>query len=195
MKRIMCLLGVLAVCATPVGADLTAVGPPVAVGSWAQQFNLEDTLSSQDELFNWTFNLFTINMTTGTLADPPLMGMDPSMDLVSGWSSISASAFGATGVHSLDFTAHFADAIADPVGFDLTLYDWLGGDDFTPTGSASAAWNGASWVIDDTSADLKTIGTIVNIPGVAPSVSPLPGAVLLGVLGLCTAGLKLRRSV
>jgi len=195
MKRIMCLLGVLAVCATPVGADLTAVGPPVTVGSWVQQFNLIDTQSSDAEPDNFTFNLFTIDMTTGTLADPPLMDMSPAMGLAPNWSSISASALSATGVGSLDFGIHFAGTITDPVEFDLMLYDWLGGTSFTPTGSASAVWNGASWVIEDTSADLETIGTIVNIPALAPMLAPLPGAVFLGVLGLCAAGLKLRRSV
>ncbi|MHC4166735.1 MAG: hypothetical protein ACYSWQ_07245 [Planctomycetota bacterium] len=173
-----------------VSADLVAVGAPQAGNSWTQDFTVSDSW-----VFDWTawnhFDALSIN-TTATLLNPATtigsmtVGAHASHDV---WAT-------AKNVQSVPFSLHFGGAVTDPLAFDLTVYDWgkkwrgkKGGwvRGYYASGSATASWDGASWSIVDTSALLYPNGD--------PQIDsvPVPGAVLLGVIGLGVVGMKLRK--
>ncbi len=92
-----------------------------------------------------------------------------------------------TNMESLSFNMHFADTFEDKwVAFNVTVWDYIGIGSlgtYLPTGTAEAVWKNGEWSICDFCMDLDPVGSPV----------PVPGAALLGFLGLGYAGRKLRR--
>ena len=85
----------------------------------------------------------------------------------------------------------FADGQSQDFTFDIT------GRTFSDMGWTSMNW---SFVADDTQATLRFQsltgsgwGPAIDNVSLNPSVVPVPGAVLLGMLGLSVAGIKLRK--
>ena len=189
MRKSLFLLIILAISASPAVADLMPQGPAMVSNSWIQDFSINDTW----QFFFWelpgTFDALTIEMADGILEIPAMTNMSTAMSIVPS-ATYDVLAFG-NDVRTLDFTLNFEGDMADPVSFDLTTWDRIGGQ-YWQSGWAEATWDDG-WSIWDRSAWLDAESPAVDLGAIGASVTPVPSAVLLGVLGLSVAGVKLRK--
>lgn len=170
--------------AAPAFGDLMPVGGPVPTGSWTQEFLLTNVPATD------TFDKVLIGLVTPanqrpwdvqnvfSPEDPDLIVRPTGGDY---WWSVAE--IRGTDMKSLSFTMHFGIEQDEPpgaVGFVLSVYDKLGCWLHSYDGAAIAiSPDGIEWCIVDCGIDLQAV--------------PVPGAVLLGALGLGTAGWRLRR--
>jgi len=186
--RKLILISVLTICMVGVAqADLVAVGPAVLSNSWTQDFTVSDAWNFFGTDVTWfdNFDAMTIDMTQGSLEVPGMTNVSPSMSTTSNGPDL-VTAFG-NNVQNVNFTLNFMGSITAPVSFDLKVYD-KSGRKYNESGWATAIWSSSSWSIVDNSAFLNQNGNPVDLNPV-----PVPGAVLLGILGLSAAGMKLRK--
>jgi len=182
----------IALTAGSASADLMAVGAAEVSNSWTQQFNVNDTwVYGSYEGSNYeNFDAMTINMTDGELEDPALTDASPAFDSIDyDDANYDVVAYG-WNRQDVDFTLHFEGFMNDSVAFDLIVWDFTGGyyGYYRASGWATATWNGTAWTIVDNSMWLDQCGAPIG-----PQV-PVPGAVLLGMLGLSVAGARLRKN-
>jgi hypothetical protein len=180
MKR-MVVLGVVALGALTGSAlaDLTPVGTPVITGSWYQEFLLTAVPAGN------TFDKVLIGEVTPGSQRPwyiEVVSADKPVTtpLTGGSSFLSQAEISGTDVSAVDFKLHFHGQESSGVGFVLSAYDkgkWL----WSLDGGAAACLPGGhpTWKITQCGVDLQAV--------------PVPGAVLLGMLGLAAAGRKLRK--
>lgn len=176
MKRTV-VLSVIAVVALAGSAmaDLTPQGTPQVTGSWYQEFLLTDPGDTFDRVLigevgpasqrPWHVEVLTSGVTV------PVSG---------GSSYLSQAEITGTDMTSLLFNMHFAGQPNDGARFLLSAYD-KGKFLWSFDGAALAVLYGGQikWQIAQVGVDLQAV--------------PVPGAVLLGVLGLVAAGRKLRK--
>jgi hypothetical protein len=172
--------------AAPARADLalTVVDSPTSGGSWWQSFAIT----------GGTFDRVTVGGVTPDSQRPwnvenVVRNPAGSLDILStgGSGLLDFADIRGTDMASLAFDMHFADTYEDSwVSFNITIWDytkvfrkWL----YLPTGTSEAVWKNGEWSVCDFCMDLDPVG--------APL--PMPGAVLLGLLGLVVAGRKLRQ--
>jgi len=165
--------------AAPAFADLTADGDPVEGNTWSQAFYESDVSN---------YDLVAVQMVSGgdTFESPTHYSFNRV-----GWSLLwendptyptLASASGPT-TSNMTWSIRFAGLSSNPLTFDYAVFS---GE--TLLNSARAVWS-PGWT------------SIANYPGGvnAPwqptrgEVVPVPGAILLGILGLGAAGWKLRK--
>jgi hypothetical protein len=167
MLRTRVLIGTITAVLLPVVAmgDFTPVGDPFDGDSWGQAFA---------ESGVGMFDLVSVRMvSSGDYFENPTHRSFNA----SGWSTTYEKSDGtgvilgtATGpaVSSMTWNIWFAGAQSDPVTFDFVAFD---GD--TLLESARAAWSGSGWTI-----------TLGPWEPTRNELVPVPGAVLLGALGL-----------
>jgi hypothetical protein len=164
-------------------ADLSSNASPAK--TWSQGFSLTDT--GEDG----TFDKLEISMTGNKkLGFPGLYDQDaPLVFAANGPSHVDV--FGAN-IGKLNFKLSFLEDLPNPAGsqkttrFNFTVYDW-DGKKYKKSGHGEASYQSGTWTIN---LDNQSVSLVPCAPAV-----PLPGAVLLGMLGLSAAGLKLRRLV
>jgi hypothetical protein len=169
-------------------AELMTKGTPVVSGSWYQEFTIVDEPISLFgiPLDDPYFDKMTIGNLKGQLLKSPeifdvVATPSQTLDLSSGPTFATVKG---NNISVLDFKLHFDGSMDDPVSFTAKVYDKVkicGCWKYIETGKSEAKWNGDEWCIKDCSSELTPV--------------PLPGAVLLGLLGLSAAGVKLRRTV
>ncbi|NLZ06758.1 MAG: hypothetical protein GXY19_16455 [Phycisphaerae bacterium] len=188
------IAALIALTAGSASADLMAVGAAEVSNSWTQQFNVNDTWMFFSAETSWAdnFDAMTINMTQGELEDPALTDASPAFSTIDYTNAdYDVVAYG-WNMQDVDFTLHFEGFMNDPVAFDLKVYDFsggpFGGGGYYASGWATASWNGTDWTIVDNSMWLDQCGDPIGLQ------VPVPGAVLLGMLGLSVAGARLRKN-
>lgn len=172
IKRLIFFTVICLFASAPALADLAPIGDPVEGGSWAQGFN---------ETGVGNFDLVAVKMISGGDTFESLT----HRSLATGWSvvyendSTSPTLATATGgpLTSMTWNIWFTGTKSNPLVFDFVAFY---GE--TLLESARATWNGSGW----------SITTSLWNPTRAELI-PIPTAVILGVLGLCAAGVKLRK--
>jgi hypothetical protein len=177
MKRLVIFsMGVvLLLAANAAFADLTPVGDPMDIGSWAQGFN---------ETGVGSFDFVATRMVSpgDTFEKLGYSG------LPTGWSaSYSPSLVTATGSakSNMTWTIKFSGPKSGQLAFQFVAFS---GE--TLREAVLASWSGSAWTF-----------TVLDVAPDDPTffrdafVTPLPAAAILGMLGLGAAGLKLRKYV
>ena len=180
IKRLILIAVMCAFVAAPALADLTPIGDFVEGASWTQAFDEGNPSIGP-------FDLVAVKMTSlgDTFETQTHFNFSNA-----GWalayentppSPTLASASG-TSVNYLAWSIKFAGASSNPLVFDYVAFNGN-----TIANTAHAVW-GPGWSITN-------YGTKPS-PYWNPTraeVVPVPAAVLLGMLGFCVAGLKLRK--
>lgn len=168
-KRVVLIASVLLFAATA-SADFVAEGDPIEGGSWTQWFQ---------ESGVGQFDFMAVRMTSADCFESPTMS-----SLASGWVNTDATAKRAyaegPAVTNMTFPIHFAGDRTDPLEFEFFAFN---GE--TLVEAANAAWSGSSWNITLSSAT-PTRGDLTMVP--------LPGAALLGLIGLTAIAALKRRT-
>ena len=175
--------------AAPALADLVPIGEPVEGGSWEQRF-YEDL---------GTYNMVAVKMITSldsfehTLIKASLSNFDNT-----GWSLLYengpkyptiASAQGPLAGNGpiqgwLYFDIQFAGSKSgNPLTFEFASYK-----NSVLNSAATCTWTPGSWAIINYGASPPSSFSLKYY-----EVVPVPAAVLLGILGFCVAGVKLRK--
>ena len=161
---------------------LVCAGTAAANTSWSQTFSVTPSAP---------FEAHTVDLWAGELADPGLSGLDPSWSVAYYAPPWYAEASGPeTG--TLTFTVHFDGSMSGPVTMDVAQWDWMG----TCVGTASADWDGESWLIWDPwfipcsgdygpPAGLEVLGQ--------PTIIPEPLSLVAGFFALGMVGTYLRK--
>jgi len=174
MKRllIICAGFALLTAANAAFGDLVPIGDPVETGSWNQLFN---------ESGVGPFDFVAVKMvSTGDFFESPT-----HTNLAAGWtehSSPTVAYADGPGLTNMTWTINFEGAQGDPLVFDFYAYwgnTWLE--------CARATWTGSGWSISPWDSKLSRSEIVAAVP--------VPAAVLLGLLGLGTARMKLRKHV
>lgn len=166
-------------------ADLVPVGDPFAAASWAQTFAFTGYDSVAEEPYS--VNLLAVKMLSAGDTFQSAVFMDFT---TAGWSPLSLvpESWGNTptlGVASgpsqqvINFALHFPDPVTNSFTFGFVAF---AGDALRY--AVDYSWNGSTW----------SVGKGTWEPTRA-SLTPVPGAVILGMLGMGVAGLKLRKHV
>jgi len=176
MRKVLFIAVMCAFMSTPALADLTPIGEPIIGGSWQHAVSVSGTN---------TYDLLAAKMaTTGDEFESPWF----SNIGAAGWSVIlgspQLSSFGGTQrAGGWTFNIHFDGELSDPFTFDFAGFRDGQSD---PYRFSRWEWSGSSWNVYATNNSPYWIPTRAE-------VVPVPGAVLLGMLGLGAAGLKLRK--
>jgi hypothetical protein len=174
MRKLIFFTIICAFVSVPASADLISIGDPVEGNSWSQGFNETGVgnfdlvavrmVSAGDSFEHWTHSGFS-NGSWSTYYENP-SGLYPTLATATG-----------NAVTSLTWSIKFAGAKSNPLVFDFVAFN---GE--TLLERTRASWSGSGWSFA-TSPLTFTRAQFV----------PIPGAVLLGMLGLSVAGVKLRK--
>lgn len=179
MKRLLTICATLAMLIVTNGTrgDLVFVGDPVPEGSWS---------SAGYTAGIGSFDLEAAKMVSpgDAFESPWANGFRNASDVpIAGWGVVlhdpTLMSWAGPSVTYLEKDMHFAGALTDPLTFDFVVFS---GD--TLIYDARASWSGSSWAVEKN----KHYWTPTRA-----EVVPIPGAVLLGMLGLGAAGIKLRK--
>ena len=172
-KSLAICIGLTMLAANGAFADISADGDPVEGNSWSQGFN---------ESGVGLFDLVAVKMVSPA---PDSFQSLTHRNLPSGWSVVYETPGGAyptlataTGPArtNMTWTIVFAGSSSNPLAFDFVAFNGN-----TLLESAHAVW-GPGWRI-----------TAGNWNPTRAELVPVPGAVLLGILGLGAVGVKLRK--
>jgi hypothetical protein len=182
LKKLIFTIIICVFMSAPAFADFIGIGDPVEGGSWKQAFIESGVgsfdlvavqmVSAGDTFEHWTHSGFNrAGWSTSTVYENDLMY--PTLATATG--SVQTS---------LTWNIKFAGTKSNPLVFDFVAFH---GDTLKET--ARATWSGSGW-------SFATTGNFLWRPTKADllaPVVPVPGAVLLGLLGLSAAGIKLRK--
>jgi hypothetical protein len=174
VKRIAFIAVLCAFVAVPAFADLSPIGDPVEVGSWARRFQEDGWYG-----VHYNFDLLAVRVVWG----PPLGHDAYSSFSVSGWDQVyenpagTLASAGGPAVGYLQWNFLFSGSMLTPFRLDYAAF---AGDMLIGTGGIQ--WSGTAFTYPST-----------NWAPTRAEVAPVPAAVLLGMLGLSVAGLKLRK--
>ncbi len=173
MKRFALIALALAAFGPAAMADLTPLGEPMEIGSWAQRMN-ESGVGS----FNFIAAKWLVPAGSGFEA-PGFRNFS-----VSGWAMLPSSPVfvSASGTQrtTLDFDMAFLPAKTVPIAFDF--YSFL---NETRTGAWHCTWNGSAWSFSANGGAAALTRSAFTVPA--------PGAALLAVFGLSIVGWVKRR--
>jgi hypothetical protein len=154
--------------------------------TWSQCFSLTDIATCKET--DNTFDKLEINMTGNKELGPlGLYDQNPAGSLSLSKNGPSHVVGLGTDVGTLEFTLQFLGPQPDPTDkkkateFNFSVYDW-DGSKYVKSGHGEAYYKEGEWAIN---LDNQSVS-------LGPCM-PLPGAVLLGLLGLGAAGAKLRK--
>lgn len=183
------LMASVLLCALWVGSAV-AVPPAPTTETWVQCFTLTDIPTKKET--DSTFDELEITMTGGKELGPAgLFSQNPAGSLVLSKNGPGHVLGTGTDVGTLEFKLQFVGPLPDPADhhkatqFDFAVYD-RNGTTFTKSGHGEAFYRDGAWTIN-------TADGSVSLTPCGDPVVPLPGAVVLGLLGLSAARLKLRR--
>ena len=172
MKKTFFILSLL-ITFSVASADLVPIGDPIEGDSWAQAFNESGVgyfdfvavlmVSDGDTFESFTHTNFNRS------------GWSTKYENPSDYPVVAT----ATGLktNNLTWTIHFAGSKSDPLAFNFVAFEGN-----TLKEAAYAEWTGSKWNI-----------SLIPDWDIPRAEIPLPGAAILGILGLGAAGLKLRR--
>ena len=167
MSKKLTLIAVALLFSATASADFIAVGEPEEGDSWSQAFN---------ESGVGQFDFMAIRMTSTDLFQPVAMrslGTWTNFDVTPKLSYAEGPA-----TSNKTFGIYFAGAKSDPLEFEFFAFN---GEELLE--GANVAWSGSSWTITGSS----------ETPTRTSLMIPLPGAVLLGLIGLTTVAWLRRR--
>jgi hypothetical protein len=177
-KQSLCLI-VMIVGAVPALADMSSSN------AWYQTFTVNDTEHLLDDN---KFDELRLQMMVGSLTEPGMTNLNEIVFSENGPLSVIGSG---NNIGEMTFDLTFEGPLADSVVFELWLSDQYAFGDTVmslPSGLSWASWDGSDWSIADFSMTLVPVGE----PEILAH-TPLPAAVVLGMLGLGVAGWQLRK--